>query len=107
MNIRIIDFMFFSKYVEKLLFLFLIVNLINGLYFAFIVAPTDYEQYESYRIIYIHVPSAWMCLINYLLITVLSILYLLYKNPLFIISSINLAYTGTIFTLITLFTGSI
>ena len=43
-----------------------IIPLVIGLYMSFFVAPTDYKQGESYRIIFIHVPAAWMSMLIYL-----------------------------------------
>ena len=107
MHLRIIDFMSFTKSINNLIKILTITSLILAIYFSFLIAPTDYEQFENYRIIYIHVPSAWICLLLYAVISVLSILYLIYKNPIFVYSSINIAYIGSIYTFITLITGSI
>ena len=107
MHLRIIDFMSFTKFIDNLIKILTIICLILAVYFSFLIAPTDYEQFENYRIIYVHVPSAWICLLLYAIISFLSIIYLVYRNPIFIYSSINIAYIGSIFTFITLVTGSL
>lgn len=81
--------------------------LFTGMYLALSVAPQDFQQGEIYRILYIHVPSAWMSTNIYNLMTVLSIFYLVKKHPLAYYTTLSLSFTGILFTLITLVTGSI
>jgi heme exporter protein C len=78
-----------------------------GLYLAIIASPADYQQGEAVRIMYIHVPSAWMSLFIYSLMATFSAAYLVWKNPLADIIARNAAPIGACFTFITLTTGAI
>lgn len=80
---------------------------ITGLYVSFFIAPTDYQQGEVYRILYIHVPSAWLALSIYTLISMFSFIFLIKKHPLLIFLIKSLSITGILFTILALFTGSI
>ena len=53
-----------------------------GLYFALVAAPPDYQQGETVRIMYVHVPAAWMALSIYLFIAVASAVALVWRHPL-------------------------
>jgi heme exporter protein C len=53
-----------------------------GLYLALVSAPPDYQQGESVRIMYIHVPAAWMALSVYLFVAVASAIALVWRHPL-------------------------
>lgn len=88
-------------------FLLFIPILLISLYYAFLASPIDYQQGNSVRIMYIHVPSAWLALLIYSAIAILSIFSFIYQNPLLSLSAIALAPIGMIFALITLVTGSI
>nr|NP_044790.1 ABC transporter subunit C [Reclinomonas americana]AAD11905.1 ABC transporter subunit C [Reclinomonas americana] len=88
--------------------LFISITLLTAsLYLGIFIADTDVQQGESYRIIYIHVPSAWICLFIYILLTISSIIYLVVKNPIAFFISKSFAKIGIIFTFTTLFTGSL
>jgi heme exporter protein C len=78
-----------------------------GLWFALVTSPADYQQGESVRIMYIHVPSAWMALAIYLLIAVVSAMALVWKHPLAFLIGRAAAPLGAGFTLICLITGSL
>ncbi|MBV8335764.1 MAG: heme ABC transporter permease [Alphaproteobacteria bacterium] len=78
-----------------------------GLYLALVVAPPDYQQGESVRIMYIHVPAAWMALSVYLLVAVASAVALVWRHPLAEIAAQAAAPIGAAFTLICLATGSL
>ena len=78
-----------------------------GLYLALIVAPPDYQQGEAYRIMYVHVPAAWMALQTYALMAIASIVALVWKHPLAEVAARAAAPIGAAFTLIALITGSI
>ncbi len=78
-----------------------------GFYFALFASPADYQQGEAVRIMYIHVPAAWMALGIYTFIAFASAASLIWKNPLSDIIAISAAPIGTAFTLICLITGSI
>jgi heme exporter protein C len=84
---------------------FLSFFIILVLYSCVWVAPTDFQQGENYRIIYVHVPAAWMSLLIYLFITVTSFFFLVTKHPIFNVFSQIGAKVGLLFTLLTLITG--
>ena len=81
--------------------------LLVGLYRGLFVAPTDYEQGESYRIIYVHVPSAWMSMFVYMVIAFCSGIYLVWKMKLADIVAQASAPMGAAFTFLALCTGSL
>jgi len=81
--------------------------LMAGLYIGFFVAPTDYKQGEAYRIIYIHVPSAWMAMFLYLLMAFYAGLGLAFNARLWSMMASAIAPTGALFTFISLWTGAL
>ena len=86
--------------------LFIIVLSI-GLFEALIFSPEDYKQGDAVRIMYVHVPSAWISLGIFSLITLLSIVGYTFKIKNFFLISKSLAPSGFIFNIIALVTGSI
>ena len=95
-----------SKAPKYVFFLFVIVFSI-GLTEALFLSPEDYKQSHSVRIMYVHVPSAWITLRIFSIIAVLSILSFIFKNKNFILISKSLAPSGFVFTIIALVTGAI
>ena len=95
-----------SKAPRYVLFLFIIVLSI-GLLEALIFSPEDYKQGDAVRIMYVHVPSAWISLGIFSLITLLSIIGYIFKIKNFFLISKSLAPSGFIFNIIALVTGSI
>ena len=91
------------KYV---LFLFVVV-LSVGLVEALILSPEDYKQSDAVRIMYVHVPAAWISLGIFSSITVLSISGFIFKNKNFFLICKSLAPSGFVFNIIALVTGSI
>ena len=79
----------------------------GGLWFALVVSPADYQQGQSVRIMYIHVPSAWMALAVYTLIAVVSAMALVWKHPLGHLIGRAAAPLGAGFTILCLVTGSL
>jgi heme exporter protein C len=79
---------------------------IAGLWISFVVAPTDAQQGEAYRIIFIHVPAAWMSMFIYVVMAFWSIVALTYNTRLSAMLAQALAPTGAWMTFIALFTGS-
>ncbi len=77
-----------------------------GLYISFFVAPTDATQGEVYRIIFIHVPAAWMSMLVFILMAGYSALGLALNARLSFMMAAALAPTGALFTFICLWTGS-
>ncbi|MCX7103321.1 MAG: cytochrome c biogenesis protein CcsA, partial [Methylobacter sp.] len=80
---------------------------VAGLYGGLVLAPTDYQQGDSYRIIYIHVPSAWMSLFIYVVMAVAGAIGLVWHIKLAEIVAISSASVGASFTFIALVTGSL
>ncbi len=78
-----------------------------GLYLALFVAPPDYQQGESVRIVFVHVPSAWMALFVYTGMAVSSAMALIWKHPLADIAARASAPIGACFTFLALATGSL
>ncbi len=78
-----------------------------GLYIGFFVAPTDFQQGESYRIIFIHVPSAWMSMFIYLVMAFWCIIGLVFNTRLSFMMASALAPTGALMTFVALWTGSL
>lgn len=78
-----------------------------GLYISFFVAPTDATQGESYRIIFIHVPAAWMSMFVYLIMAFWAGLGLVLNTRLSSMMATALAPTGAMFTFLALWTGSL
>jgi len=78
-----------------------------GLYLSLFVAPPDYQQGESVRLMFIHVPAAWMALFIYTNMAVASAVGLIWKHPLADIAARNCAPIGAAFTFIALLTGSL
>ncbi len=78
---------------------------VAGLYIAFFVAPTDATQGESYRIIFIHVPAAWMSMFLYLVMAGWAGLGLVLNTRLSGMMASALAPTGAMFTVVALVTG--
>src|SRR2546428_5626323 len=78
-----------------------------GLYFSFFVAPTDFQQGEAYRIIFIHVPAAWMGMFLYVLMAVYAGIGWAFNARLASMMATAISPTGAIFTFIALVTGSL
>ena len=78
-----------------------------GLYIGFFVAPTDAQQGEAYRIIFIHVPAAWMSMFLYLVMGFWSGVGLVLNTRLSSMVATALAPTGALFTFIALWTGAL
>ena len=95
-----------SRAPKYILFLFVIV-LSVGLVEALILSPEDYKQSDAVRIMYVHVPAAWISLGIFSSITVSSISGFIFKNKNFFLISKSLAPSGFVFNIIALVTGSI
>ena len=95
-----------SRAPKYVLFLFIVVLSI-GLTEALFLSPEDYKQSHSVRIMYVHVPSAWISLGIFSIIAFLSILSFIFKNKNFILISKSLAPSGFVFNIIALVTGAI
>ena len=78
-----------------------------GLYLAWFAAPADYQQGETVRIMFLHVPAAWLALFFYTVMTVSALGTLVWRHPLADVSQKAAAPIGAAFTLICLVTGSL
>ena len=84
-----------------------IIILVAGLVLVFYLSPDDYLQGSTVRIMYIHVPSAWLAILTFLTMTIYSIIGLAFKIPFGFIVTSAVAPIGATFTLICLITGSL
>jgi heme exporter protein C len=78
-----------------------------GLYLALVVSPADYQQGEGVRIMYVHVPAAWMALFCYVCMAAASAGGLIWRHPLADIAATSTAPIGAAFTFLALLTGSL
>ena len=99
-------FIITSKAPKYVLAVFIIVITI-GLIEALIISPKDYIQSDSVRIMYVHVPSAWISVGIFSLISILSFGTLFFKNKTFPLIAKSLAPSGLVFNVIALVTGSV
>lgn len=84
-----------------------LLTFIIGLYFSLLESPPDYIQGDSMRIMYIHVPSAWLSLFSYTILAASCVAWFVYRNPVFNLIAKSIAPIGAALTLIALVTGSI
>ena len=99
-------FSFTSKAPKYVLFLFIVVLSI-GLLEALVLSPEDYKQSHSVRIMYVHVPAAWISLGIFSVITLISFFGYIFKIQNFFLISKSLAPSGFVFNIIAIITGSI
>ncbi len=78
-----------------------------GLYLALFVAPPDYQQGETVRIMFVHVPAAWLAMFGYTLIAIASVGSLIWRHPLADVAAKTAVPIGATFTFIALVTGSL
>ncbi|WP_072397524.1 heme ABC transporter permease CcmC [Hyphomicrobium sp. CS1GBMeth3] len=78
-----------------------------AMYLVFFVAPPDYQQGETVKIMYIHVPSAWLAMMGYAIVAMSSFGLLVFRHPLADVSAKAAAPIGAAFTLAALITGSL
>ena len=93
--------------ISKTLFFIFIIILIIGLTEALWISPEDYKQSHSVRIMYVHVPSAWISLGIFSFIGILSLFNFIFKNKNFSLIAKSLSTSGFVFCIIALVTGSI
>ena len=86
---------------------FAVLLIAAGLYVGFFVAPTDRTQHDAYRIIFLHVPAAWMSMVIYLAMAFWAALGLILNTRLSSMMASALAPTGALFTFLALWTGSL
>ena len=95
-----------TKILKPLFFIFIII-LIIGLTESLWISPEDYKQSHSVRIMYVHVPSAWISLGIFAFIGILSLFNFIFKNKNFSLIAKSLSTSGFVFCIIALVTGSI
>jgi heme exporter protein C len=78
-----------------------------GLYLAFFVGPPDYQQGETVRIMFVHVPAAWLAMFGYVLIAIAALGTLIWRHPLADVAAKAAVPIGATFTFIALVTGSL
>jgi len=100
-------FYYFATYLIPWTFLFTVLFIVYGLYLGLFRAPTDYQQGDAFRIMYVHVPSAWLSLFAYTSVFICSLISVIWKIKVFEVLSIASAKNGAMFTFLALVTGSI
>jgi len=100
-------FLVWSKYWLKPLTFITVALLLFGFYLAFFNSPADYQQGETVRIMYVHVPNAWLSQLCYAVMVVASIGSLVWRHPLADVSAKAAAPLGATFTAVALATGSL
>ncbi|MEZ5828481.1 MAG: heme ABC transporter permease [Hyphomicrobiales bacterium] len=78
-----------------------------GLYLALFVAPPDYQQGETVKIMFVHVPAAWLAMFGYVLIAIAALGTLIWRHPLADVAAKTAAPIGATFTFVALVTGSL
>ena len=78
-----------------------------GLYLGLVISPADYQQGDTVRIIYIHVPAAWLALFGYVGLGFCGLFYVVWRHPLADIAARAIAPVGTVFAFLTLVTGAL
>jgi len=97
----------FSQRVMPSLSFATVLALLVGLYFALVQSPPDYQQGETVRIMFVHVPSAWLAMAGYALLAVLGAALLVWRHPLAALMARAAAPVGACFALVCLVSGSL
>jgi heme exporter protein C len=100
----------FNRLADKILpwsVLIMVLAFSYGLYLALFASPEDVRQGDTVRIMYIHVPSAWMALFTYLIVAGASLVSLVWRHPLADVAGKAVAPVGAAFTALALITGSL
>lgn len=101
---------FFMRWSSRLLPWFVgatVLTFAVGLYMTFFTAPADYQQGETVRIMYVHVPAAWLAMFMYSIMSASAIGTLVWRHPLADVSQKAAAPIGAAFTLVCLITGAL
>ena len=96
-----------SKLTRIIVFSLFVIFLTLGLFESLLLSPEDYIQSDAVRIMYVHVPAAWISLGIFSLIAFLSLGIFIFKNKNFVIIAKSFAPSGLVFNLIALVTGAI
>ena len=97
---------FAGKFIPWFWAIFLVLTAI-GMYQAFFVVPADYQQGESFRILYLHVPAAWMSMLAYIIMAICAFIALVWRIRVVEILAMCSAPVGAAFTVVTLVAGSL
>jgi heme exporter protein C len=97
---------FSGKFIPWFWAIFLILTAI-GMYQAFFVVPADYQQGQSFRIMYLHVPAAWMSMLAYIFMAIFAFIALVWRIRMVEILAMCTAPIGAAFTVVTLTAGSL
>jgi heme exporter protein C len=97
---------FAGRFVPWFWAIFLVLTAI-GMYQAFFVVPADYQQGQSFRIMYLHVPAAWMSMLAYMIMAVFAFIALVWRIRIVEILAMSCAPVGAAFTAATLIAGSL
>jgi len=100
-------FVKFAEYIHRSLIIITITTLLVGLVFIFFFSPNDYQQGMMVKVMYIHVPAAWLSMLTFFIMTIYSIIALSFKIPFGFIVIRAVAPIGATFTLICLISGSL
>ena len=100
-------FMQLSAYVLPWLWALAVALAAVGLFMGFLASPADYQQGQTVRIMYVHVPAAWLAMMGYTMIFLSSLGSLIFRHPLADVAAKAAAPIGAAFTLQALVTGSI
>lgn len=100
-------FLKFARIAAPIFAIIALIAFILGLWQALIVSPADYQQGDSVRIMYVHVPAAWTALMAYTALTLASFVSFVWRHPLADIGARAFAIPGLAFTFLCLVTGSL
>ena len=78
-----------------------------GLYYGLYASPIDYQQKDTVRIMYVHVPAAWLAMMCYSTLAISGFVALVWRHPLANVAGAATAPIGAVFTFLALFTGAI
>jgi heme exporter protein C len=84
-----------------------IILFVVGLYGALVTAPPDYQQGETVRIMFVHVPAAWLAMLVYTIMTLASAVAIIFRHPLADVAAKTAAPIGAVFCFLALATGSL
>ena len=101
------QFLIWSRYLLAPLSIFAFILFAVGLWFAFFNSPEDYQMGDTVRIMYVHVPNAWLSQFVYMAMAISAIGTLVWRHPLADVSMKAAAPLGAAFTAMALFTGSL
>jgi heme exporter protein C len=104
---RFTNFLRLASFVQSWLVAATVILICSGFYFALLVSPADYQQGQTVRIMYVHVPSAWLGMVGYSTMALASAVGLIWKHPLADLVAKAAAPIGASFTFLCLATGSL